>query len=95
MAYKHHFLAQIPIWSSSHLNTVAVEENIEMLEVSRVRAVLLVGALCSSYFSLALLTGVTPPFYPIEARKKGATPSQVRLNSAATWYSLTLAFGTI
>ena len=46
--------------------------------LSRTRVVLMSVSVASAYLVWGLLISIQPPFYPEEAEKKGATPSQVR-----------------
>ena len=46
------------------------------MSLSKTRIVILATAFALSYISWGLLLSLLPPFYPTEAEKKGATPSE-------------------
>ena len=46
------------------------------MSISKTRVIILAIAFALSYISWGLLLSLLPPFYPSEAEKKGATPSQ-------------------
>ena len=49
------------------------------MELSRGRIIFMSITVSSAYVVWGLLISLQPPFYPQEAEKKGATPSQVNI----------------